>query len=351
MTRPWWLLAGLCLGLLACGPSSGGAGTDNNNSGGGQDGGGVQRDASGPSRDAYAPIADAALGPNWDAYFADDPPPEYCGVDGGAAPIPGGTPDCPDDKNREGCPCAHPGEQAPCWPGLRVDRNRGICQDGVTTCNLVGELSGAWGPCEGYVLPDPNATMGPGACNCFSAGRWDIDNISPCFITYSGGAIYAVSTWMNGATAQCPSNIDPDPPPTPEPGTDWSTNRLTVDCAGQFHLCYTLRAGDEANPLPGDCEVASVCIDVWYDTPDQEMELPALPAWTSTDPSCAAQFANSGGYGEMSVQGLSAECDPIDDGNGNVYVFHRLGYCPLECNTNPGLPECQNCGNGGSGSF
>lgn len=45
------------------------------------------------------------------------------------------------------------------------------------------------------------------------------------------------------------------------------------------------------------------------------------------------------------------ECDPIDDGSGNVYVFHRLGYCPLECNTNPGLPECRNCGNGGSGSF
>src|SRR5258708_1016891 len=36
-----------------------------------------------------------------DAFGADDPPPKSCG-DSGVVPIaPGGTPECPDDKNRE----------------------------------------------------------------------------------------------------------------------------------------------------------------------------------------------------------------------------------------------------------
>ena len=129
---------------------------------------------------------------------------------------------------------------------------------------------------------------------------------------------------MNGQNAECPSNIPQNPPPNPEPGTDWSTNRLTVDCEGQFELCYTLRAGDEANPQPTDCELVSVCVQVWYDTVDQVMELPPLPAWTSSNTTCAAQFANTGGYGEMSVIGLSVECDPIDDGNNGFYIFHRI---------------------------
>ena len=345
---PW--LGGLLVvvGLGACGPSSSGEGNNtgmNDDSGVNHNDGGVH-----PGVDAFV-FVDAAE-PNWDAFFANDPPPAYCGPDGGAGPVlPGGTPDCPDDKNREGCPCTTPNAQAPCWPGLRVDRNRGICHDGITTCVPWNEFGGRWGPCEGYVLPDPGVTSGPGACNCFSAGQWQIDNLSPCFVTYNGSDVFAVSTFMNGASASCPTSISPTPPPQPEPGTDWSANRLTVDCSGVFQLCYVLRAGDENAPNPTDCEVARACVDVWYDTPDQTMELAPLPSWTSSNSSCAGQFASTGGYGEMTVIGLSIECDNIDDGSGSAYVFHRVGYCPLECNTNPTLPECANCGNGGSGSF
>src|SRR5262245_12681350 len=64
-----------------------------------------------------------------DAFWAQDPPPMTCGLDGSMLPLPplpGGTPDCPDDKNRQGCPCTKPGTQAACWPGLRKNRNLGI---------------------------------------------------------------------------------------------------------------------------------------------------------------------------------------------------------------------------------
>ncbi|MFH2004985.1 MAG: hypothetical protein ABI333_00230 [bacterium] len=339
----------LAVALIGCGPTGEAGG---NNNGGGGDGSTSNPDASVFYWDSSTGIHDAQPAPNWDAFFAADPPPQYCGPGSpDAAVLPGGTPECPDDKNREGCPCAPHGATAPCWPGLRVDRNRGICQDGVTTCLYFNEFVGQWGPCEGYVLPVPGATLGPQACNCFSMGSWEIDNLSPCFVTYNGNQIYAVSTFDAGGGAQCPTNLPQNPPPNPEPGYDWSANRLNVDCAGQFELCYTLRAGDENNPDPvNDCVVVSVCVDAWYDTPGVVQDLPNLPGWTSSNTTCAAQFANSGGYGEMSVVGLSVECEDIDD-NGSAYIFHRIGYCPLSCNTNPSAPECQNCGNGGSGSF
>jgi len=80
-------------------------------------------------------------------------------------------------------------------------------------------------------------------------------------------------------------------------------------------------------------------------------ELPVLPSWTSPDTACARQFVDEGGYGEMSVIGLSIECEEIDDGSGAEYIFHRVGYCRLECNSAPWLPGCDRCGNGASGSF
>ncbi len=289
--------------------------------------------------------------PNPDAFWAMDPPPMECLEDGTMRPVgdpPGGTPECPDDKNREGCPCTTPGETAACWPGLRVNRGRGICMDGVTTCQPFDEFMGAWGPCVGAVLPVEGAERGPQACRCFSAGRWELDNLSPCFITYNpGGVIHAVSTNPSDGTCPAPSG----PPPTP-PGPTWSANRLTVDCEGRFNLCYTLKAGNADAPSAADCTVARVCTgDFWYMTRDVPQELPPLASWVGADPTCAAQFANTGGYGEMSVVGLSVECDPIDDGSAGEYVFNRVNYCPLSCSMNPTAPECVNCMRGGSGMF
>ena len=135
--------------------------------------------------------------PNADAFWAEDPPPMMCLEDGSKGPLPvapGGTLDCPSDKNREGCGCPTIGEKAACWPGLRVNRNRGICKDGMAECVEHGEFGGVWGACSGYVPPVQGVVSGPSGCRCFSQGTWKIDNISPCFISFSDMSIYAVST-------------------------------------------------------------------------------------------------------------------------------------------------------------
>ena len=293
--------------------------------------------------------------PNPDAFWADNPPPRYCGPDGSMGPpamLPGGTPECPDDLTREGCPCTNIGETRPCWPGLRVNRSRGIWRDGMSRCEMYDELGGRWSACEGYVLPREGARLGPDSCQCFSQGQWEITNLSPCFITYPGNAVYAVSTYVDAmGTAHCPTDPGTMPPPHPQPGTNFSTNFLTVDCAGQFQLCYTIRAGDPMHPAATDCVVSQSCTQGWYMTPGTRQMMPPLPAWTSTDSTCSGRFVMSGGYGEMTVRGLSTECQNIDNGSGQPYTFLRVPYCPARCSMTPSLPECAMCRNGGSGHF
>jgi hypothetical protein len=288
-----------------------------------------------------------------DAYWANDPPPQQCLDSGLTTPVPGGTPECPDDKNRAGCPCPKVGEKAACWPGFRKNRNRGQCKDGTTTCTSQGENQKAWGPCEGYVLPDPNATSGAAACLCFSGGQWKLDNLSPCFVDNGGGpgSMGSVSTIISGGAVQCPpiSGQTLEKPTQP-----WSPNTLKVDCAGHFKLCYALKAGKADTASPADCTLVKVCVEADYPTPNVVQKFPDLPAWVTTTQAeiqCGMKFASTGGYGEMSVVGLSVECDEIDDGSGGEKVFNRVTYCPLSCNDNPNLPECKNCQAGGGGSF
>lgn len=307
-------------------------------------------DLSPVQRDTALPFGDGGPGPNRDAFFADDPPPKFCGPAGSQQPAPpGGTLDCPDDKNREGCPCATEGATAACWPGKRANRSRGICKDGTATCVRYDEMHLSWGPCEGYVLPKPDATMGPEACGCFSAGKWHIANLAPCVLTYPNGDVWAVSTFVEGGAAKCPT-VSADKPPE-KPAQDWSTSQLTVDCAGQFKLCYTIKAGRKETASPTDCVVASTCTEAWYEKDGVPQELAPLPSWVATDTSCARRFKEEGGYGEMSVLGLSVQCQAVDDGKGGPLIFNRLPYCPMVCSTSPSLSFCKDCGYDGDGSF
>jgi hypothetical protein len=163
--------------------------------------------------------------------------------------------------------------------------------------------------------------------------------------------VYALSTVVGAdGKAGCPQ-ITGAPKPPPTPSTPWSKNTLKVDCAGNFKLCYTLKAGDAAAPLATDCVVSETCTSADYAKENVEQAFPDLPAWVGADPVCAKQFQDRGGYGEMSVVGKSVLCDKIDDGTGKAAVFSRVRYCSSACNKNPGLPECANCGQGGSGSF
>jgi hypothetical protein len=286
--------------------------------------------------DAHVP-SDAAV--TVDAFFANDPAPSMCTQDGQKQPamLPGGTIDCPDDKNREGCPCAQKDMKASCWPGKRVNRNHGICKDGMTTCQTSLEFGLRWGPCEGYVLPNADATAGSEACGCFSSGTWKLSNLAPCILR--GGATYLYSSKLKtDGSIDCGANV-PEPPPVP--AGSWTDDTLNIDCGGQFKLCFTIKAGDVNTPKPDDCTIVQNCVDVWYPQAGVEQKLPDIPSWTSTNTACSAKFDQSGGYGEMSVIGRSIECDAIDDGMGHPYVFHRTDYCP------PGQP----CQTGGSGMF
>jgi hypothetical protein len=280
-----------------------------------------------------------------DAFWADDPPPKSCGAGGVTPVVPGGTPECPDDKNREGCPCTEAGQTAPCWPGYRRNRNRGQCRDGQTTCKRKGETELAWGACEGYVLP--SGSTGAAACTCFSGGKWDIANVAPCYFRDANrqiiGAVSTVPTYdASGKLVSnaCPSKFE-------QPTQAWSKTTLTVDCAGRFKLCFAVRAGDAQAPKDSDCTVAKQCVEGDYLKANEPQPFGELGAWINKDPACARAFDAGGGYGEMTVDGMSVECDAVQK------VFQRVPYCPSKCReaANKDLPECKNCAASGGGSF
>lgn len=307
--------------------------------------------------------------------FANDPPPPWCGPAGKPEPPkPGGTIECPDDKNKPGCGCLEAGKEAPCWTGLRANRNLGVCKDGVTKCVAVNENRKEWGECVGQVLPTPGVSKGAPACKCFSAGQWKIANLSPCFRTYytvdANGVqtevgTYAMSTVIDGSgenqlpvgQSDCPSN--PGGPPPNVPGSIWSGSSLKVDCAGQFKLCLKVKAGNFDAPSPNDCTLVEVCTEDYYKEANVEQKWKDLPAWankTPTEAACAAKWEKtdntiSPGYAEMIVKGKSERCDAIDDGNGGDFLFNRIKFCPTICRTTPDTAECKACQQAGQGGF
>jgi hypothetical protein len=313
--------------------------------------GGEERDAR-PTDAAMSFVIDASSRFRSDAFFINDPAPPMCGPDGKMTPPPKveGSADCPKDKNREGCECPKAGEEAPCWPGKRINRNHGICVDGKTRCTQTAEFGLAWGACEGYVLPKEGALQGPEACRCFSKGKWELSNLVPCIVEDAeNSATYLYSSQPDSAGGYSCGSITELPPPAPS--AIWSTSRLNVDCAGQFELCYTLKAGRAGAPRADDCTLTRRCFDVWYDQAGRTQNLPDLPGWVATDTTCAERFKSVGGYGEMSVRGLSEECEAVDDGNDKAYVFERTTYCKPDCNETPTADECRDCSVSGAGDF
>ena len=326
----------LSIAITGCGP--GGGRGDGFVNGGGAD------FAAGQNTDFDGGNAPPDLQFNSDAFWAADPPPMYCALDGGVPPkVPGGTPMCPDDKNREGCPCPNLGKSAPCWPGLRANRNLGSCMDGTTTCQSMGEVGQGWGPCMNYVLPSPGATSGKEACKCFSGGKWVLDDLTPCLYDSGGGAGSAGATSAVESGKMVVSCMQMQGMLT-TPNGPWSQDTVTADCAGHFKLCYTLKAGDGMHPSPNDCIVGQSCVEADYTTVNAPQAFPALPAWVSKDTACAQKFAQSG-YGEMSVDGESQLCDQVKR------VFNRVTYCPSSCQQTPMDPKCLACMQGGGGNF
>jgi hypothetical protein len=199
------------------------------------------------------------------------------------------------------------------------------------------------------VLPVADALSGPEACGCFSKGKWSLTNLSPCI--FRGDQTYLYSSVLGPMkNLMCGGPFANDEIP-PAPEEDWTESTLNVDCEGQFHLCFTIKAGDVDNPKASDCVIHQVCTDVWYGEAGVTQDLGTFPGWNTTDSACSTKFDEEGGYGEMSVEGSSIECDEVGDGSGGAYVFHRTNYCPPSCQSTPTKPECVNCITGGSGSF
>ncbi|RPI59896.1 MAG: hypothetical protein EHM50_08370 [Lysobacterales bacterium] len=315
--------------------SDAGAGRTDGGTRSAQDGGSKASDSGIVGRDA--------------SFSADDPPARICGPDGGErpGPEPGGAAECPADKNLEGCPCPTVGESAACWPGKRVNRERGLCRDGTARC-VATDAGSRWSACEGYVLPS-DASVGSAACKCFSTGRWRLSNLAPCVYSAPSGNVYVYSSVpIEPGRFDCGSGVT-EPPAVPS--ASWSDSTLRVDCSGQFRLCYTIKAGHVAAPNPDDCTLMQHCEDVWYEQAGADQMLQPLPGWVASDLECSRRFEQVGGYGEMSVRGTSIDCEPIDDGAGEPYVFYRTAYCPPTCVSSPDAPGCEFCGVSGSGMF
>ena len=379
MNRGRWARTALATGLVfvfsmatvQCSSTSDSAGSGGFANGSGNGGSGNGSGNGGSGNGSGGSIIDSGVTPtdanySADAFFAEDPPPADCS-DSGAQPMkPGGTPECPDDKNYKGCPCPTLGATAPCWPGKRKNRNKGLCKDGVTTCESTGELSLAWGECVGYqgispptFEPPPGAT-GKAACTCFSGGYWDVKNTSPCFYTSGSTVTGGVSTILDASGARCPTTQEMNFSTGTPPAQPFSPNTLKVDCNGYFKLCYTLKAlsaqGAQKSSAT-DCAVTQVCTEAYYgmagkgpNGTDGVQDMPDLPGWitkTSAETACAAQFYANGGYGEFSVDGTSDECDKVQK------IFMTFDYCPFKCNdpANKNDPECVNCSNGSGAPF
>src|SRR5204863_4138361 len=187
-------------------------------------------------------------------------------------------------------------------PGLRVNRNLGICKDGMTTCQKLGEVSLAWGPCMGYVLPVQGATGGKQACKCFSGGQWKLENLVPCFYDNTGQGKWGsagVTSSVPNANPTCPAVMGKLMPPN----SPWSPDTISADCAGHFKLCYALKAGMASMPDAGDCQIVKVCTEADYASVNMAQPFPPLPAFAVDDQAsedCAVKFTMTGGYGEMS---------------------------------------------------
>ena len=185
------------------------------------------------------------------------------------------------------------------------------------------------------------ATVACGAC--FSAGRWQIDNLSPCFFTIGTGTTPngAVSTALSGGLYMCPGDY------STAPAVPWSTDAFTTDCAGHYRLCYTLKAGDAKSPQSSDCVVSQSCAEGDYAAANQPQKWSDLPGWitTGSESACAQTFYAAGGYGEMSVSGVPVGCGQV------TKTLAYVTYCAQTCLQNPSAPGCANCVPGGNGSF
>jgi hypothetical protein len=191
-----------------------------------------------------------------------------------------------------------------------------------------GATSGAGGSASN------GAGGGDPTCGCFDNTRWDIDNLSPCYFTTtsSNGTMTTVVVSTDATTMMCPASASM-PPTAP-----WSTDSFETDCAGQYHLCITLKAGDPNAPQSTDCVIEKDCVDVDLAAANTLQMAPDLPGWLASGatPACVDQFINMGGYGLLTADG-TVSCGQVSSQIGVIT------YCPSDCSGANPPPACANC--------
>ena len=206
----------------------------------------------------------------------------------------------------------------------------------------VGGATGMAGGAGGESTTGAGGAAGGSCPTCFLHGQWSLDNLSPCFVSGADPTKIsaAISTVQSGGAYQCPMDLSAAP-------AVWSTDRLTIDCAGHYDLCFTLKAGDPSNPSPSDCVVAQSCVAGDAVSSTMPQAWPPLPGWIASQSAtaCAQSFYDGGGYGEESVTGTANGCGTVSK------VFARVRYCPLSCNGPTPASACATCVAGGSGPF
>jgi len=240
----------------------------------------------------------------------------------------------------------------------------------VSTLTLVALLAsagcGSSGPSTGGTGGSGNSGSGGmggtdgGAQTCGTClvhGRWQIDNLSPCFVSMApptdagassadagasaGAVVGVVSTQVSGGTARCPAD------PTAKPTEPWSTDMLTTDCPGHYRLCVVLKAGNAKAPAPGDCTVIESCADDDYAVANQAQMWAKLPGWMAASGaiSCAQKLHDHGGYALLTVSGTATGCGTVQK------TLSTITYCPFACMAMPTSVDCGGCMSGGRSDF
>lgn len=269
----------------------------------------------------------------------------------------GADDDCDGDVD-EGCDCL-PDETQGCYSGSAATQGVGVCESGLQTCNG----SGAWGPCVGAVVPEPESCNGddddcdgatdeldePGACDSGQEGACGV-GIQAC----SGGGLVCEATvspqveTCDGEDNDCDGDTDEGLVDDPillegELPDDWSGSVLVGSYPGQSSGFVPARldafddidwfsvfAQEQVIDLFGDTPVTGT---VSIQSPGAGFSYRVCACWSTSMSLCgknasggvaSCATASNGGTAQVSVD-MSMIQGTTDVGYLDVQVFAASG--------------------------
>lgn len=154
--------------------------------------------------------------------------------------------DC-DDLTDEGCDC-RPGDTHACYSGSSNTMDVGKCKAGTQTC-----LNGAFSPCEGEVLDEPETCANPKVDDDCNGMVDDVPTVgNMCVVTTAQGPC------RNG-TLVCSATTGPSCVSTVTPGAE-VCNGMDDDCNGSTDETFNLRRDAQNCGMCGHrCDAGESC--------------------------------------------------------------------------------------------